>query len=257
MQEELIQAYLRGEPAVGMKDHWLFRSMEEGVVLFQAPDPGRREEVALLADKIRQFLKEFRPLNEGLFQKLHPHWGAVREEMVVLLAVGCPEPYDAMMLEREGHGVVVLDLIRLLGYRDAGMSLEPVLRQLLTHEAVHLCHHAAGKLPAGTCYVDRMKAMVFDEGFAHYLAFQDDIRNVDFRVIIDTHYPKALQRLREALAETGEGHQKALLIEADSGPYWEKFAAIAGKLFLAAHPEVVEEIYAGGPEDMVQRMGLS
>lgn len=257
VHEELIQAYLHGVPASEMEEHWLFRSMEEGVVLFHPPDPGRRAEVAQLAEQVRRFLKDFRPLNEALFQELHPRWAEVREEMAVLLAVGCPEPYDAMMLEREGHGVVVLDLLRLLGYRDAGMSLEPVLRQLLTHEAAHLCLHATDKIPAGTRYVDRMKGLVFDEGFAHYLAFRDDIRNVDFRGIIGTHYPKSLQRLREALVETDEERQKLLLLQADSGPYWEKFAAISGKLFLAAHPDAVQEIHAGGPEDMFRRMGLS
>lgn len=60
-----------------------------------------------------------------------------------------------------------------------------------------------------------------------------------------------MQKLRDALTETDPQKQKQNLLEANSGTYWGKFAAMSGKLYLLAHRDEMEAIYKAGPEEML------
>lgn len=50
--------------------------------------------------------------------------------------------------------------------------------------------------------------------------------------------------------------QKDLLLQSNSGSYWNKFSAISGKLFLAKHLKELEKIYNSGIDSFIYYMGL-
>lgn len=52
--------------------------------------------------------------------------------------------------------------------------------------------------------------------------------------------------LRAAVAETDPEKQAFYSKTADGGMYWDKFAPIAGKLYLLRHISELERIYQGG-----------
>jgi len=176
-------------------------------------------------------LSDFKPLNEDIFTSIYPEWPQIINDMNVLLVVGCPDPYDAMVMEYGGRQYVIFDLIRLNNYVRLGYNIDSMINQLLTHEISHLCLREKYPVPNSTDYFENLKYIVFDEAFAHILSFNEDIRGYDFTNIIEEHYSKSLIKLRSALNETDYDKQNELLIQANSGVYWDKFGAISGMLF--------------------------
>ena len=65
---------------------------------------------------------------------------------------------------------------------------------------------------------------------------------------IEEHQAHALEQLRLALACKDGSEQEQWLYRAQTGRYWEKFAAIAGKLYLMQHLDVLDELYQAGPQ---------
>lgn len=101
-----------------------------------------------------------------------------------------------------------------------------------------------------------MKYITFDEAFAHLLAFKDDVKKFNFSEIINEHYYNAVVKLKDALAENDIQKQNDVLIQSNSGGYWNKFAAISGKLFLASHIEEVQRLYNNGIDNFLSSMEL-
>ncbi len=60
----------------------------------------------------------------------------------------------------------------------------------------------------------------------------------------------------EALACTDPEKQQECLIRATAGPYWEKFACITGKLYLAQHRDQLVSIYSEGPDRFLPELFL-
>ncbi|WP_455717302.1 hypothetical protein [Anaerosporobacter sp.] len=69
--------------------------------------------------------------------------------------------------------------------------------------------------------------------------------------MINAHYQESVNILKQALFETNELRQKEYLETSNSGAYWDKFAAISGKLYLADHIGNLLDIYKAGPSAMI------
>ncbi|HBK86796.1 MAG TPA: hypothetical protein DDZ53_12275 [Firmicutes bacterium] len=52
--------------------------------------------------------------------------------------------------------------------------------------------------------------------------------------------------MAKALSATDENEQKDYLVSCNAGSYWDKFAAISGKLFLAQNKTRIAELYRAG-----------
>lgn len=231
------------------QNHWLFDSIQEGKHLFEAPEAEQTESIQELFVSITSALSAFVPYNADLFSLLYPGWEEKLKAVFVLLAVGCPKPYDAMTIEHKGTEYLVFDLGNILCYQSRGIDPISVLQKLITHEFSHRCLHE--KYPdTSQPYVDALFYTTFDEGFAHYLAFTENVQNYDFSPMIQVHYAPALQRLRTAYEESNAQKQQELLHASNCGPYWEKFAAVCGQLYLASHPNQLLGIYRAGPTAM-------
>ena len=141
-----------------------------------------------------------------------------------MLAVGCPPPYDAMVREHDGEEFVIFDLVRFNAYKEEGSDLVRLARSLITHESAHVCLHNRHR-PTKDDYISKLKYITFDEGFAHFVSFAEDVMSFDFTDVISKYYLKSLCRLKCALDETDAEKRISLLVEANSGGYWDKYAA--------------------------------
>ena len=251
VDDNIVLKYLSGENVDMISKHWVFRNIEKDKYLFEVPDAAKKDEVNKILISIKKILLEFTPLNEEIYSTLYPQWQLIIKDMNVLLLVGCPKPYDAMVIENGGKEYVIFDLIRFCDYSLQGYDIEMLIRQLITHETAHLCLHRKYPVPISDNFLEQLKYTTFDEGFAHLLAFKDNIRQFDFSTIIKEHYNQAIIKLHEAMKEDDCEKQKVLLEQSNSGPYWDKFAAISGKLFLASHLEDIQKIYNDGIDNFI------
>lgn len=163
----------------------------------------------------------------------------------MLLTVGIPAPYDAMVCEHDGREWVVFDMGRFLSYQNP----QEFARQMLTHETAHALLHQRGRPNPDASYREQLRFICFDEGFAHLLACGKELASVDPSGWIEEHQAHALEQLRQAALACKDGsEQEQWLYRAQTGRYWEKFAAIAGKLYLMQHLDVLDELYQAGPQ---------
>lgn len=256
VDDSIALKYLSGENNDKISSHWVFQNIEKGKYLFEVPDAAKQDEVNKILISIKKILSDFIPLNEDIYSVLYPEWKSIIKDMNVLLLVGCPDPYDAMVREYGGKEYVIFDLIRFCDYSEQGFNIDMLVRQLITHETAHLCLHMKYPIPTSDDFLEQLKYIAFDEGFAHLLSFKDNLREFDFSTMIKEHYNKAFIELQEAMKEKDWEKQKVLLNKCNSGPYWDKFASISGKLFLASHLENIEEIYNSGIDNFISYIGL-
>lgn len=256
IDDKIVKKYLAGDPLDEIKNHWIFDNLEEGKHLFEPPSIDKQGEIEKILSSVHNSLSDFNPLNRGIYSAIYPEWAETIKEMNVLLIVGCPNPYDAMVKEHHDKQYIVFDLLRLNDYVEMGYRVDLIIKQLITHETSHLCLHKKYPVPTSKDYKIRLKHMVFDEGFAHLLAFHEDIEHYNFTELIEEHYMKSWLKLSAALEETNPDKQKELLIQADSGSYWDKFASVSGKLFLAMNRKDLVDLYHKGIDNFIEQMEL-
>lgn len=240
----IVEKYLRQE--AGLENHWIFSQIVPGEKAFEQPDCSKRDEVELLLKQITRLVKDFRPFNSDLYNVLFPQWRTITENTTVILSVGSPAPYDAMVRMKDGKEYVIFDLIRFLEYSNSGYDIERIIRQLLTHELAHICIHEDYPPIQYQGYIERLKYTTFDEGVAHILAFAEDMMSFDFKELVRAHFEVSIRELAKALSATDENEQKDYLVSCNAGSYWDKFAAISGKLFLAQNKTRIVELYRAG-----------
>jgi len=250
IDDAIVRMYLQDADPTSWNRHWLFHHIEENQYLFEAPLPESKSAVAQVHETVLQSLSGFTPLNAPLFRQLFPDYLRITEEISILLVVGCPQPYDAMVRTYLGKEYVIFDLVHFAAYMQSGSDLRMIARKMLTHEFAHTCLHEKYTDRPDLPYVARLNYIAFDEGFAHYLSFGEDIAGIDFSSAeYSGKYASARAKLKDALQVDDPQTQAELLISSNSGPYWEKFAAISGFLYLANHPDRLLEIYYKGWED--------
>lgn len=248
----IIRGYLNDRE--DYSSHWLFKSiLDNGEYAFDMPEAAYKAEVKEIFEKACHSLDNFIPYNESLFSKLFPQWRQILKDINIIFAVGCPAPYDALTRNHGGREYIIFDLVRFMDYEKKGYDILSLIRKMITHEFAHVCIHKDHPLEEGN-YKDKLIYTTFDEGFAHLLAFTDNVKSYDFQEFIKSYYSNSLKKLQRALAEKDKAEQEKYLEEADCGSYWSKLAAISGKLYLAANIESLSEIYENGPASMVTRM---
>ncbi|GFP77472.1 hypothetical protein [Clostridium fungisolvens] len=256
INDSMIKNYLADED--DYVNHWLFYNiLDNGEYTFDKPNPNKeyKDKVNEIYEKIYISLSKFTPYNASIFSKLFPNWIELIEDINIILAVGCPPPYDAMVREYDGVEYVIFDLIRFISYEKDSNDIISLIRGMITHEFTHICIHKTYPFTENG-YINKLKYITFDEGFAHILAFSDNITSYDFSKIIKSHFEDTLNTLRIALSETDTLKQKEYLEKSSSGAYWSKFAAISGKLYLASNIDHLHDIYNSGPSNMTTKMGL-
>ena len=256
IDKNIVIKYLNSEDEEYITNHWVFNNIEEGKYLFEKPSIKKKNDIRELLLNIESKLLDFVPLNKEIYSSLYPNWREVLKDVNIILVVGCPNPYDAMVREYKKKEYIIFDLIRFNDYKELGYDIDFVIKQLITHELSHLCLHEKYPPFDYISFKEKLKYIVFDEGFAHILAFKEDLENYDFTEIIKEHYENSLSKLRKSLKEKDINKQKKLLIESNSGKYWNKFGAVAGKLFIAENIKNINELYKSGIENFISEMDI-
>lgn len=112
IDDSVVLKYLNNEKDTKISSHWVFKNIENGEHLFSAPNPIKQYEVKNILYTIKKVLSEFIPINRSIYSALYPQWESIINDMNVLLLVGCPAPYDAMVRKYNGG---VNNLISLMG----------------------------------------------------------------------------------------------------------------------------------------------
>lgn len=254
IDDSIVKKYLGGESSTTYKYDDIFNNIKYGENVFEEPDILKRDKITNLLKLINQELSDFHPYNFKLFCTLFPDWKEIIKDVNVKLIVGCKEPYDAFVRESEGKLNIYFDLIRISGYVDNGLDALAIIRQLLTHELTHVCLTKRHICKDKNDYAELLKYIVFDEGFAHILAFKENVEEFDFSEQNVKYYNNSVQMLKEALNEKNSETQKEYLLTSNAGQYWNKFAAIAGKLYLANNLDMIVELYEDGVDNLIEKI---
>lgn len=126
--------------------------------------------------------------------------------------------------------------------------------KVLTHELIHLCLMEDYPVSYEMSYFEDLNYTAFNEGFAHALTYVENIYDFVFDGFLEEKFKNAKHTLRAALAETDKQKQKNYSRMADTGAYWDKFASIAGKLYLLRHIDDMKRIYQEGWHDYTARI---
>lgn len=235
--DQIILDYLAGKSITGHRGAWFF----QGSRSFTEPSysAGEREMVEEVYRALLPAAEAFQPLNREIWEALFPGWPGALEEACVDLVIGFPRPYDAMALrDRAGGYHIIFDLLCWTAYLGKA-DLRNIARNLLTHE---LCHMLIGQTVAGIdgdldsgAYPDMLDALTFHEGFAHLVSYGGkELGETDWDAPELYRVQKASRRdLQKALAAGDAAEQEAYLSRANCGKYYEKFACMAGMLYLA------------------------
>jgi len=252
INDEIPVKYFNKVEPKKYSEHWIFHNIQKGECLFEPPTYEDEMLVKEVYEKIKYSLNQFEPMNEKLFKKLFPEYNKILDKTDVMLVVGCPNPYDAMVRTYNNRQYVVFDLIRLTEYFKSGYKLDKLINQLLTHEFAHKCLAEDYKFNENLTYNEELNYITFDEGFAHLLAYKDNIESYNFFTsdYMDK-YKSAKKMLEKAVNEKDLDKQKEFLYKANAGDYWEKFASISGKLYLGSNIEPILNIYKKGWQNII------
>lgn len=252
----IIEKYLNNCDTSEYSDHWVYSSISKGSYLFEEPNLNEKEWVSLLRDKVIIDAEDLIPRNVRIVNQLFPDFYNVSANYPIVLTVGCPDPYDAMVLEHNNQLYIVFDLMQFVPYvRDLYEQGEVYdFRRILTHELLHVC--IANKYPPmkNFAYIDELSYIAFDEGFAHALSYQENIMISKFDRILEEKYQKAKQMLSLAVNESDPSKQAVFRAMANCGNYWDKFASISGKLYLLKHKKNIIDIYNEGWEGFAKKI---
>ncbi|WDV45168.1 hypothetical protein PV797_16825 [Clostridiaceae bacterium M8S5] len=256
VDDSIVLDFLNKENHDCIKNHWVFQNINRGIFLFETPDCNLKDEINKIHTIMKSILLNFTPLNESIYSALYPNWKSITSNLNILLVVGCPEPYDALVRTYNNKEYIIFDLIRFYEYSIKGHNINTLVKKLITHETSHICLHEKYPSPLSNAYIDKMKYIIFDESFAHLLSFKDNIKQIDFSTYIDEHYNRSFTKLKDALQEKNPLKQDQLLIESNCGSYWSKYASVSGKLFLSNHLDNIVNIYNNGISNFISLMGL-
>lgn len=259
VNKNTINDYLKGIKSSEWSNQWIFHSIVESKYMFEAVSEDKKETIRRATELLEKELINFNPYNKEIWDILFPEWKAITSNMTIYLVVGCPNPYDAMdRVCPEGEEVIIFDINRMLNYVDKLEDLIAIIKNLLTHEYAHTCvHNDYQIIDASASFHDKLQYICFDEGFAHFLSFNESIRSINW---LDNNMLEkknnAFEQLKSALC-SNENYEE-LLEEANAGTFWSKYGAISGLFGIADKftesnnsNDSLLEIYKRGPEEFL------
>lgn len=194
----IVTDYIEGKDLSQYRDYWIYNCFGNQS-LFELPDPKNREWVAKLYEKIRNQIKHFIPRNKNAVRWLFPQFDRIASNYTILLVVGFPDPYDAMVLEHNGKAYMVFDLVQ---FQEDSLKEDYSCHKVLTHELIHLCLMEDYPVSYEMSYFEDLNYTAFNEGFAHALTYVENIYDFVFDGFLEEKFKNAKHTLRAALAET-------------------------------------------------------
>lgn len=239
---EILEKYYMDQ--LSSESHWVYGAILSSERLFEQPKQNK-DQIRSMAELIHQIAADFEPYNQAMVYRLFPDFQSQLDEVCLVLAVGLPAPYDALVRSYHDKEYIIFDLAQFLNYGMTTGQVHEFTKSMLTHEGIHLALHHQYPVPEiNMAFKQRMDYLCFDEGFAHLLSTWKKIECLDF-ADFNSQYLKAKKRYQEVVTNPCLDPQ---LEEANSGPFWEKFGAIYGCLTLLKNRDQLERLYQSGPD---------
>ena len=200
IDDSIVLKYLSGQPPESYSDCWIYNNLG-----FESPDLCNKEWVLKLYNKLKYQIENFIPRNYETVKRLFPCFDDVANDYTIMLVVGFPDPYDAMVLNNNGVDYMVFDLIQ---FTQEALNEDYSCHRVLTHELIHICLRKNYPEPFCASYTERLDYTAFDEGFAHALTYPENLSEFQFDDFLSEKYHHAKQTLAHALAETDPEKQK-------------------------------------------------
>lgn len=235
---DIVTDYLSGKSLAPHRQEWFFT--RQGYC-YQEPDRSAAQMTAVrqVYEQVLRTVETFTPSNRPVWDALFPDWQEVLRGAEVALIVGYPPPNDAVVLKSPAAvDTAILDMGLWAQYLGA-VPVERVAHNLLTHELFHVCIHrhwpALDAAQETGDYLSRLDALTFDEGFAHFVSYNDqEAGAVDWDAApLRDVLTRSAAAMRSARQETRPAQQQEWLRRAVFGSYYDKYACMCGMLYLA------------------------
>ena len=235
---DIVTDYLAGRSLAAHAQEWFFT---QPGYCFQEPDGSDAQKAAVrqVYEQVLRTVETFVPGNRPVWDALFPDWQDILRGAETALIVGYPPPNDAVVLKSPaGVDTAVLDMGLWVQYLGA-VPVERVAHNLLTHELCHVCiHRHRPELDAAQetgDYLSRLDAFTFDEGFAHFVSYNDrEANQVDWDAPeLRAVWTRSAAAMRSARQETQPAQQQEQLHSAVFGSYYDKYACMCGLYYLA------------------------
>lgn len=227
---DIVEEFLKEKSLKKMENHWIFNSIIEGRHMFKEPPISDYLKIKNLYEILIASLKDFKPINLDLWEKIFGKFSGFPEDVIIYLVVGSPSPYEAMVREDNmNNKCIIFDLDLISSYSDNANEVKEIIRGFITHELAHVYIEKTYSQPkSNASFYDKLCYMVFNEGLAHFLSFKEDVMKVNwYSEEKEEKRRKAYDTFLYAVRQDHENEDE-VLIKADSGSFWDKFGAIAG-----------------------------
>lgn len=257
---EIIDLYLNNGPLKQVENHWIFSSIVQNQHLFEEPKNPPDNKLKKLYKILIEHLNNFVPMNKDIWQQFF-YKMQISDKIKIYLIVGSPKPYDAMVRQDlKGSNCIIIDLIRISSYSEDINKLYEIIQNIITHEISHILIHNVYSYPnISVSLYDSLKYIVFDEGIAHFLSFKNDVLSVDwYNNEMNEKRKISYNALLNALRNTDSFDKNKILEKSNTGPYWDKFAAISGLFAIIDYYnsngkslDIFKHIFEKGPDILI------
>ncbi|MCL2079749.1 MAG: hypothetical protein FWH17_07915 [Oscillospiraceae bacterium] len=245
IDSSIVNAYFAEKPISTYSNHWIYHEVEKGAYLFETPPFERIAEIRRCYDQIAKACDSFIFRNESLIEYIFTDAKSIMESANILFTVGLPSVYDALVREHEGEDFIVIDIVNFANYITNGHKVSDLVINFLSHELIHILINARYPYEEMT-YLEYLNFIAFHEGFAHLLSYKENISDYQPNESYREKFNSAKSKLINALNATDPAMQEQYRIEANSGSYWDKYAAISSMLYLLRNIDALKQIYNEG-----------
>ena len=251
---EIIDFYLENRNLESIKNHWIFNAIVPGKYSFDEPKNIKHNQLIQLYQIVKERLIHFQPLNQSLWKEVFGEM-QIPDTTIVYLMVGSPKPYDAMVRkDEEGNFCILLDLVRICDYSEDVDKLKEIACDFITHELAHVLVGQQYPYSENLTEADFLIQLVFDEGISHFLSHQEDVLSVEWDSLeMKKRRQKSYEKICYYLKHEEELTDE-VYIKANSGVFWEKFAAIGGMFAVLDYYRAAgsfNELLAQGPSSLL------
>jgi hypothetical protein len=193
------------------------------------PANGAIPHAAAFKAQIEQFNRSGDPLLDAIFW---PMLVDRRYDIEAVLTQGVPAPYDAWTAEHGGREAFFFNMDQW-----TGESLQRAGLSVIKHEVTHVLLADLLATPHVDNHVASLNHIMLNEGIAHYVGYARDRGTMlkdktAERAAAERALADAIKRLQDP--RTTLDQRDALIKAANTGNYWDKYAAIAGMFRVAA-----------------------
>lgn len=173
---EIIDTYLMEKDLKKISNNKIFSLIENGNFLFELPPDESYQDIKNTYNLFRNIIFSFKPCNYNIWKKIFGIFNNIDDNFIIYPIIGAPYPYEAMIRYDKNKTLVIFDIYLIGKNIDNPSKLNENISLLITHELTHFYIHQKYSFPE--IIKKQLKYLFFDEGFAHFLSYSNDIKKL-------------------------------------------------------------------------------